>query len=160
MGFEAVASAVGLPARIVAIAQTRKHLGRHPGRAAKAARPGTQVPRHHEVGMAGVHGSRLSRLTALGRDDNGGNCASSYAIALRGARAETRTRTVEGLSLAPLPLGYTGEKKWCATGDSNSDWMRSERIASAVGLVAPRELVLSGGFDPPASALPTRCSAE
>ena len=40
----------------------RKHLGRHPGRAAKAARPGTQVPRHHEVGMAGVHGSRLSRL--------------------------------------------------------------------------------------------------
>src|SRR5215510_1801910 len=40
----------------------RKQLGRHPGRAAKAARPGTQVPRHHEVGMAGVHGSRLSRL--------------------------------------------------------------------------------------------------
>ena len=27
--------------------------------------------------------------------------------------------------------------KWCATGDSNSDRMRSERIASAVGLVAP-----------------------
>ena len=56
--------------------------------------------------------------------------------AWRGARAETRTRTVEGLSLAPLPLGYTGGKEWCATGDSNSDWMRSKRIASAVGLVA------------------------
>src|SRR5215510_8840893 len=124
MGFEAVASAVGLPARIVAIAQTRKHLGRHPGRAAKAARPGTQVPRHHEVGMAGVHGSRLSRLTALGRDDNGGNCASSYAIALRGARAETRTRTVEGLSLAPLPLGYTGEK----TKTGALWWLRSTRL--------------------------------
>jgi hypothetical protein len=34
------------------------------------------------------------------------------------------------------------------TGDLNSDWMRSERIASAVGLVA-QTMVLRGGFDPP-----------
>src|SRR5262245_4207594 len=95
----------------------RKQLGRHPGRAAQAARPGTQVPRHHGHGR----GTWIPALApgacpgldpgALGRDDNGGNCASSYAIALRGARAETRTRTDEGLSLAPLPLGYTGRKE-------------------------------------------------
>jgi hypothetical protein len=47
-------------------------------------------------------------------------------------------------------------RNWCATRDSNSDCTRSERVASAVGLVAHG----AGGFDPPTSEIPSRCSTE
>jgi len=43
-------------------------LGRHPGRAATAARPRTQVPRRPKRAEAGIHGSRPSRRAAPGRD--------------------------------------------------------------------------------------------
>src|SRR5262245_40142028 len=43
--------------------------GCHPGRRAQARRSGTHVPRHQKGSQAGIHGSRLSRLKALGRDD-------------------------------------------------------------------------------------------
>lgn len=36
------------------------------------------------------------------------------------------------LSKGPL---HWATRAWCVTGDSNPDWMRSERNASAVGLV-------------------------
>src|SRR5262245_216784 len=41
-----------------------KQLGCYPGRAATAARPGTQVPRHLRKGSTGVLGSRLSLRSA------------------------------------------------------------------------------------------------
>ena len=37
---------------------------------ARRADPGPKYPGIRELGRAGVHGSRLSRLKALGRDDN------------------------------------------------------------------------------------------
>jgi hypothetical protein len=67
-------------------------------------------------------------------------------------RGVIRTRTVESLGLSPLPLGDTGF--WCATGDLNSDLMRSERIASAVGLVARGVLHRLRSAFPPAKESP------
>jgi hypothetical protein len=51
----------------------------------------------------------------------------------------------------PLPLGYT--RDWCSEGDSNTHHRRSERRVSADWTTGA---VLAGGFDPPASILPSQ----
>src|SRR5215471_5563470 len=70
-------------------------------------------------------------------------------------RARICTSTWRDLKPLPLPLGYT--RDWCSEGDSNTHHRRSERRVSADWTIGA---VLAGGFDPSASGLSTRCSAN
>ena len=71
----------------------------------------------------------------------------------------TRTRD-DIVSAITLDIRLGQLVVWSREGDSNSHEHRSERWASAeLGYRCPK-MVLPGRFDPPASEIPTRCSAE
>ena len=72
-------------------------------------------------------------------------------------RGRLRTCTVRRLRPGLFRLGYAG-KEWCARRDSNSHCSRSERDASCQ--LGYRRMVLSAGFDPAASDIPSRCSTN
>ena len=58
----------------------------------------------------------------------------AFALAAYGAAAFARFAV--SYSVACRAVAREASEDWCVTGDLNSDWMRSERIVSAVGLVA------------------------
>jgi hypothetical protein len=72
-------------------------------------------------------------------------------------RGGHRTRTSRGLSPGPLPIGLRG-RNWCTGRDSNPHCTPSEGVDSC--RLVYRCMVPSPGFDPGASSIPTRCSAE
>src|SRR3989442_304045 len=82
--------------------------GCHPGRRAKRADPGPKYPGIGNQAEAGVLGSRLSRLTALGRDDKSKGRVICDSPALKGGGkseplATKRGPRGESVPLAPPP---------------------------------------------------------
>src|SRR2546422_2411854 len=88
----------------------------HPGRRAKRADPGPKYPGIGNQAEAGVLGSRLSRLTALGRDDKSkGRVICDSRPPFRGPE---RGRACPGLDPGSArSAGSWGDTK-CIAGDS------------------------------------------
>ena len=83
----------------------------HPGRLAQRADPGPKYPGIRAQGAAGVHGSRLSRLEALGQDDNRKGRSRSGAITLPAeARSSMRRQSILDLGTGSGVLAIAAAK--------------------------------------------------
>jgi hypothetical protein len=83
--------------------------------------------------------------------------SNALPLSMRGAPSRIRTSEMSVCKTDAFGrLANGAVTEWYATRDSNSDWTRSERVASAVGLVA--QLVPAGGIESPTCRLRGGCS--